>query len=123
MINRWAIEIKGHEQDKNMLSNQLKPPFEPHIKLLEDKQGSFIALHSTRFDSATSAKEAHEIAKPLFKEITSLQSVSSQQNSEVTVGSVVEFGADGIVRRHAFIELQGDQSKDPHRHPGNNGPR
>lgn len=70
------------------------------------ERGDYLVLRSCAFDGFTTASQVHEAGKRLFSTLNVAMSKNADTDP-VTNGSVVEFVANGLTRKHHFMEAEG----------------
>jgi hypothetical protein len=103
---RWGVELRGHSFDLEDWEDDLKPPFDPSVVALPNQNTPDVlirVLQSTSFEACTSPSDVREIAVPLVRTLSGLIGVR-RGAMPVTIGTVLEFRADGSWNSYAFIE-------------------
>ncbi len=103
--NRWGIELDGLENDKKAWRLLLKPPFDPFVEEVMDERGDYLALRSCAFDDIVDSELVYRAAKTLFSTLNVAISIDADTDP-VTIGSVIDFIADGQPRKHAYLEAK-----------------
>lgn len=100
--NHWGIELEGADEDKNVWRTSLKPPFDPYVEEVREDRGNYLALRSTAFDEAASAKDARRLGETLTKTLN--VAIAKHTDADpVSVGAVIEFVSDGQPRKHRAL--------------------
>ena len=102
----WGIELNGPEADQKAWQMLLKPPFDPFVEEVKDERGDYLALRSCAFDGLTTASQVHDAGKRLFSTLNVAMSKNADTDSVIN-GAVVEFVANGLPRKHHFLEVEG----------------
>lgn len=88
----------------------LKPPFDPFVEEIEDERGDYLVLRSHAFDGVTTASQAHDAAKRLFSTLNVAMSKNADTDPVIN-GSVVEFVANSLPRKHHILEAEGAEMR------------
>lgn len=104
--NHWGVELTGANEDKKCWRMLLKPPFDPFVEEVKNKQVDYLALRSTTFDGVAKSEEVHELAKLLFRTLNVAMSKHAATDP-VMNGAVVEFTPNGQIRKHYRLEVEG----------------
>ena len=99
----WYVTLRGHDADLSEWSYELKPPFDPHICKLSEKE---IGLWGDDFQKASGPSEVRELASAILRRLNGALKLSVR-TEPVTIDAVVRCHEDGTQSRNHFLKAEG----------------